>query len=363
MNAADEQPDESDRSNARTASAHHSEAVESKLDAYGQLVRRRMAELLEQGEPRRYLYEPLAVYPRRSSKSLRPSLCIASCLAFGGTLERVFNSAVALELLHNAFMIHDDVEDGSEYRRGGPTLHRQYGTGIAINAGDALNAIGMSQLIENRRLVGMDLTWQILCELNHLARQTVEGQAMELGWVSDNRCDLSEADYLRMILKKTCWYTAIHPCRIGALVALEDPQVLARFNRFGYYLGAAFQIQDDVLNLIGDEKVYGKEGAGDLFEGKRTLALIHLQANCTPGEKLRLVRFLAKPRVVRTRREAEWILRLMIRRGSIDCAAARARNLAGAALAEFAIAYGDAKEGEAKDLLHGIVRYMIERRL
>ncbi len=363
MRSWNETSGEAGGGNGSGDSSRYSSTVESQLDAYGQLVRRRMAELLGRGEPRRYLYEPLAVYPHRGSKGLRPSLCIATCLAFGGTLERVFNSAVALELLHNAFMIHDDVEDGSDYRRGGPTLHRQYGTGIAINAGDALNAIGVSQLMENRRLLGMDLTWEILNELNHLARQTVEGQAMELGWVADNRCDLSEADYLRMILKKTCWYTAIHPCRIGALIAIDDTEVTAGFNRFGYYLGAAFQIQDDVLNLIGDEKLYGKERAGDLFEGKRTLALIHLLENCTATEKVRLERFLAKPRGARTAREVDWILRLMSRRGSIDYAAARARNLAGAALAEFSVVYRDAQEGEAKDLIHGIVRYMIERRL
>ncbi len=342
--------------------SQNSSMVESQLDAYGQLVRRRMEALLH-GEPKRYLYDPLAEYPHRSSKGLRPSLCIATCLAFGGTLERVFNSAVALELLHNAFMIHDDVEDGSEYRRGEPTLHRQYGTGIAINAGDALNAIGISQLMENRKLLGTELTWEIMCELNHLVRQTVEGQAMELGWVADNRCDLSEADYLRMILKKTCWYTAIHPCRIGALIAVDDIDVLTRFDRFGYYLGAAFQIQDDILNLAGDEKLYGKEAAGDLFEGKRTLALIHLLESCSATEKRSLERFLSKTRGARTVREVDWILRLMSERGSIDYAAARARNLAGAALAEFSIAYRDADDGEAKNLVYGIVRYMIDRRL
>ena len=79
-----------------------------------------------------------------------------------------------------------------------------------------------------------------------------------------------------MVLKKTCWYSFIHPCRIGALIATRDTANLDRFNRFGYYLGAAFQIQDDLLNLTGDQNRYGKEIAGDLLEGKRTLMLIHL---------------------------------------------------------------------------------------
>jgi len=337
--------------------------VDRLLGFYGELVRGRIVALLAHGEPRRYLYEPLAVYPKRRGKNLRPALCIATTLAFGGTLDRVLNSAVALELLHNAFMVHDDVEDGSEYRRGGPTLHAQYGIGIAINAGDALNALSISQLMANRSVLGSELTWRILSELEYLARQSVEGQAMELGWVQDNRCDLTEAEYLRMILKKTCWYSAIQPCRIGALIGMAAANDLDRFNRFGYYLGAAFQIQDDILNLVGDEEIYGKETAGDLLEGKRTLSLIHLLDSCTSGEKERLSRFLASPRVRRRKREVDWILRLMKNYGSIDYARSRARNLAGAALAEFDEAYRDAKEGESKGFIRDLVRYMIERRL
>ncbi len=109
-----------------------------------------------------------------------------------------------------------------------------------------------------------------------MMQESLEGQAMELGWVRDNRCDVTDEDYLRMVLKKTCWYSFIHPCRIGALIATRDGVDLDRFNRFGCYLGTAFQIQDDLLNLTGDERRYGKEIGGDLLEGKRTLMLIHL---------------------------------------------------------------------------------------
>ena len=109
-----------------------------------------------------------------------------------------------------------------------------------------------------------------------MMQESLEGQAMELGWVRDNRCDVTDEDYLRMVLKKTCWYSFIHPCRIGALIATKDRVDLDRFNRFGCYLGTAFQIQDDLLNLTGDERRYGKEIGGDLLEGKRTLMLIHL---------------------------------------------------------------------------------------
>ena len=129
-----------------------------------------------------------------------------------------------------------------------------------------------------------------------MTQESLEGQAMELGWMRDNRCDITDEDYLRMVLKKTCWYSFIHPCRIGALIATRDSVDLDRFNRFGYYLGAAFQIQDDLLNLTGDERRYGKEIGGDLLEGKRTLMLIHLLRQAAPREVERVRAFLGQPR-------------------------------------------------------------------
>src|SRR5205085_12243514 len=99
---------------------------------------------------------------------------------------------------------------------------------------------------------------------------------IELGWRRDVALDLGDGDYLAMVLKKTCWYTTIFPSRAGALIGTRTEDGLDRFIRFGFFLGAAFQIQDDVLNLIGDEARYGKEIDGDIREGKRTLMLLHL---------------------------------------------------------------------------------------
>ena len=109
-----------------------------------------------------------------------------------------------------------------------------------------------------------------------MARESIEGQAIELGWRRDNALRLGDADYLEMVLKKTCWYTTIYPSRVGALIGTRGDCDLDRFVRFGFFLGAAFQIQDDLLNLEGDPLRYGKELDGDLWEGKRTLMLIHL---------------------------------------------------------------------------------------
>lgn len=340
-----------------------SEFVETFLERYKNLTMKALESFMLSKEPRRYLYDIVPSYPKRGGKGLRPALCIATCRAFGGNIQNVLRCASAIELFHNAFLVHDDIEDGSEYRRGKKTMHAEHGIGIAVNVGDAMNVLSIRPLMENLMILGPRITWQVFSEIEHMVRQSVEGQAMELGWVRDNICDLNEEDYLRMILKKTCWYTCIHPCRIGALVGLGESLNLDRFNRFAYYMGAAFQIQDDILNLVGDHEKYGKEIGGDIWEGKRTMMLIHLLNHCTEDEKERIQFFLSKPRKNRLSKDVRWIYHLMTEYNSIEFARSNARQLAGGALKEFFVAYGDRPDTDDKQFIHEIILYMIEREL
>jgi geranylgeranyl diphosphate synthase type II len=343
--------------------SERSQFVVGMLERYKAVTMDRLMALVPDKEPRRYLYDLVSLYPQRSGKGLRPGLCIATCRAFGGSVRSVLMSAVAIELFHNAFLVHDDVEDGSLNRRGLPTLASEFGLPIAVNVGDAMNVLSIRPLMENLRQLGSTLTWRVFTEIEHMVHESVEGQAMELGWVRDNVCDLSDDDYLRMTLKKTCWYTCIHPCRIGALIGSAGAADLDRFNRFGYFMGAAFQIQDDLLNLAGDEAKYGKEIGGDIWEGKRTLVLIHTLNRCNTREKKRLQRFLATPRMDRSPEDVLWVYELMGKYKSIEYARASARQLAGAGLKEFVVAYGDLPDSEDKRLIANIVLYMVERDL
>ncbi len=339
------------------------EAFEEQLRDYHDVTRRALLESVPEREPRRYLYDLVPSYPTRSGKGLRPALCIGTCKAFGGRLDSVLRCAVSIEFFHNAFLVHDDVEDGSEFRRGGPTLHAEHGLGIAVNVGDAMNVLSIQPLMESLFVLGPTMTWRIFEEIQHMVLQSVEGQALELGWVRDNSCLLDDDDYLRMTLKKTCWYTCIHPCRIGALVATRGSVDPDRFNRFGYFMGAAFQIQDDLLNLVGDRKRYGKEIGGDVWEGKRTLMMIHTFKQATDGERAKLRDFLAQPREARSAREVRWVYRLLDRYDSIEYGRECARELAEAAAGEFDVAYADAPEGKDRSFIEQIVAYMIDRDL
>src|SRR5262249_41444102 len=156
---------------------------------------------------------------------------------FGGADEDVVPVAVAIELLHNAFLVHDDIVDGSERRRGRPTLAAEYGIGLALNAGDALAVLSNQVLRRHARTLDADLADRVLGEFDAMALRTLEGQATELGWRHDGVDTLEPEDYLDLIMHKTCWYTTVHPLRVGALIGSGGAADLRPMVRFGFFLG------------------------------------------------------------------------------------------------------------------------------
>jgi geranylgeranyl diphosphate synthase type II len=337
------------------------ELVAEMLDDYGSRVRVAMADYLRPREPRRYLYNLVADYPRRRGRMLRPSLCLATARAFGASEEDALCTAVAIEMLHNAFLVHDDVEDESDTRRGKPTLNALHGSPVAVNVGDALIFVGLKALLDNADSLGLPLAMRILVDAEQMVRETVEGQSIELGWRRDNAIHLDESDYLNMILKKTCWYTTIFPMRAGALIGSRGGVDLDQFIRFGFFAGAAFQIQDDLLNLIGDPVKYGKELNGDIQEGKRTLMLIHLVEHVSSEERLTLADILARPRHERTEADIFWIRERMDACMSIPYAQRVAHGLAGAAHHAFDEVFRDVPDSRDRRFVRGMVRWVLAR--
>jgi geranylgeranyl diphosphate synthase, type II len=331
------------------------------LEGYDTLARRAALDYLGAGGVSQYLGTPAAEYLYRGGKGLRPALCLATCEAFGGQLEDALPSAAAIELLHTAFLVHDDVEDDSDLRRGEPTLHRQYGRALAINAGDGLAVLGLGALRDNERRLGRRLSARIWSEFQFMARQTVDGQALELGWQREGRTELTADDYLDMIMKKTCWYTTVLPLRVGALIGTKGAVDMELMLRFGFFLGAAFQIRDDILNLTGAPAVYGKEPLGDLREGKRTLMMAHLLAAADPVDRARVVQYLALQPAERSAAVISQISTMMQDHGSVAFADEFARGIARSAAVAFEEAFAGAPNSPARRFVADLIPFMVER--
>jgi geranylgeranyl diphosphate synthase type II len=246
----------------------------------------------------------------------------------GGNIRNAIITATALELVHNAFLVKDDIVDGSEFRRGNLTLNRIYGDELAINAGDALKIIALSALLDNLQILGVRKTLQIMLEFLKMARFSVHGQMMELNWIRNREVDLTQRDYTNMCIRKTCWYTCITPLRCGLIIGSDyaTEEQLESVTKLGSHMGLGFQIRDDLLNLMSTFEKYGKEINGDIREGKRTAILIHTLSSCSKKDKMKIVKILAKTRSKKAHAEVMYIRKLMDNCGSLEFATAISRK-------------------------------------
>jgi geranylgeranyl diphosphate synthase type I len=272
-----------------------------------------------------YLYGILDQFVARGGKRVRPAMAMLASEAVGGDPLRALPSGCAVEFFHAAALIHDDIMDGSELRRDEVCTHCAHGIPLAINTGDF--ALGLVCTIVVRD-PGLDDATKIavLDAIGEMSARTIEGQALDVGWVRDEVYDLTADDYLFMALGKTGYYSGISPVKIGALIGGASQAERKALERFGKNSAIAFQIQDDLLNIVGDGLVTGKDFLNDVVEGKRTLMVIHCLENASEADAAHL-RTLLHLGVDKSADQVQEILALMRRYGSIDYARDLARRL------------------------------------
>jgi geranylgeranyl diphosphate synthase type II len=246
-------------------------------------------------------------------------------------------------------------------RRGRPTLAATHGLAAALNAGDGLAVVAGQVLRRATRRLDRDLAELVWAEFDTMAMRTLEGQATEIGWQLDEVENLSPEDYLHLIMHKTCWYTTIHPLRVGAIVGSGGTADLAPLVRFGFHFGAAFQIRDDLLNLVGDERTYGKEILGDLYEGKRTLPLMHLLSVARGSDHALVREYLHLTRSERSAGLVQRVRALMDDYGSIAFTSEYAEGILLVAEEYFENAFAEAEPGPDLDFLRALVPYVWAR--
>ena len=210
------------------------------------------------------LYEPISYHMALGGKRVRPVLTLMACDAMGGDPSVAINAAVGIEMFHNFTLLHDDVMDNADVRRGKPTVHRRWNDNTAILSGDTMLTIA-TQYISCVR------NWQVMDLFNKTAIEIYEGQQWDMDYECRN--DVTVDEYINMIRLKT---SVLLGCalKMGALVADAAPEQADLLYEAGVNMGLAFQLRDDVLDVWGDPKTFGKEIGGDIMNNKKTFLLI-----------------------------------------------------------------------------------------
>ncbi len=239
----------------------------------------------------RYLYAPFAGFSENAGKRHRPLICMLAAQAVGGEFWSAKSAAAAIEHFQSAALIHDDIADEGQLRRGKPCLYLTEQTGPAINIGD-LGLIWVTDTVLRDASLADGTKLRVLAELTAMTERTIEGQALDLGWVRDDRFDLTTADYLTMATHKTAYYSGATPLACGAIIGGGTEEQIEALRAFGLKTGLAFQIQDDLLNLLGEKGAKPKDFRSDITEGKRTLVAVHAIEHASQEESDELVRIL-----------------------------------------------------------------------
>lgn len=209
--------------------------------------------------------------PEATGKRIRPLLVLLTASSCGADWQSALPAAAAIELVHNFSLVHDDIQDNSSKRRGRDTVWTKWGAPMAINVGDALFVMSSQAIIDLKENYSSDVVMKAAEILHNTCLDLTRGQFLDMSY--EERNDLGVEDYWHMISGKTSALIAAC-CHIGALLGGADEDQQEVYRSYGHYLGLAFQVQDDILGIWGDENVTGKSVASDLVEGKNSLPVL-----------------------------------------------------------------------------------------
>jgi len=255
---------------------------------YLDIVNQAIAAIPYPQQPRQ-LYEPIAYHMALGGKRVRPVLVLMASEAMGGTVDKAIDAAVGLEMFHNFTLLHDDVMDNADVRRGKPTVHHRWNDNTAILSGDTMLTIAT-------RYIARTGSWPVMDLFNKTAIEIYEGQQWDMDY--ENRNDVTVEEYVNMIRLKT---SVLLGCALktGALIAGADSADADLLYEAGVNMGLAFQLRDDVLDVWGDPKTFGKEIGGDIMNNKKTFLLINAMQMASGDDADELRHWLNDPYATR----------------------------------------------------------------
>jgi geranylgeranyl diphosphate synthase, type II len=244
--------------------------LKQELDKYNQ-------SFLKKTKPK-YLYDPIYYSIDNGGKKIRPSILFLASEYSGETNENTFKAALSIEYFHIFSLVHDDIMDHDEFRRGKETIHKKWDSATAILAGDGLIALSniLMMSISHPRLN------EILKSYSETILSVCEGQAFDKEF--EKRSDVSIDEYIQMISLKTAWLIG-SSAKIGAILSSDKPEIWDTFYDIAFNLGIAFQIQDDILDLYADQEQLGKDIASDIFNQKNSVLTIYARESSSIPEQ------------------------------------------------------------------------------
>lgn len=243
-------------------------------------IDQRLIQLLKGKQPKS-LYDPCAYVLKSGGKHLRGYLVLLSTKVVGGKYSQAYHASLSVEILHSFTLVHDDIMDNADKRRGVAALHVKYDINTAILAGDSLIAVAYENLLRDCR----NNTVSILSTFNQSVIDVCEGQSLDKEF--EERLDVSIPDYIQMIEKKTGALIQMC-CSIGSKISSGNKEQVKALEKYGKNLGLAFQLKDDLLDIVGDTKQFGKNVGGDLIEGKKTYMLLKALELASKKDKIEL---------------------------------------------------------------------------
>ncbi|MDQ7064539.1 MAG: polyprenyl synthetase family protein [candidate division KSB1 bacterium] len=257
---------------------------EEKLSFFKQQIVERIARAIDSETPVS-LYEPIKYTMQGGGKRLRPVLLLLTVEALGGDVQAAMPAAVAVELLHNFTLVHDDIMDNDATRRGRATVHEKWDTSVALLAGDGLVALAYQTLLSTQSPHTLRISRLFTTALIDLCK----GQALDREF--ETRDDVSMDEYLDMISKKTARLLSLC-AQMGAILANGTEDQVQALKVYGESLGMAFQIQDDLLDITADPEKLGKDFGSDIRQKKKTFLLVHALRQASPKQKQQLMDYL-----------------------------------------------------------------------
>ena len=288
--------------------------------------------------------------PKAEGKQLRALYCLLACQAAGGKWELALPAAAAVELIHNFSLIHDDIEDNGQFRRGRPTVWKIWGEAQAINTGDALFALANTSLLNLEDTISLEATLAASALFHRTCLLLTQGQHLDIAF--EDLDQVSIEDYFHMASRKTAALLAF--CfQVGALCAGAGQAIQEHYYAFGRYLGLAFQVMDDVLGIWGEEERTGKSTSGDLVTRKKTLPVLY-------GLSLRKDFYQGWISGEMTPKKVRQLSDVLEREGGLSYAQSEAEKLTRQALASLEKAQ---PQGEAGRILEESARQLLSRRV